>query len=122
MLFKTGKLYKCPSHFLMIYPTKEKAILASSDPVEDASASPNRYGSEVWVDYLSKKLGSCACGAGCAKRTQCLHWADCQVRYSELGEIFMFLERDRNLFHVLFGDKQGWIINRDWIKIVKGKN
>ncbi len=43
----------------------------------------------------------------------------CHVRYSEPGEIFMVLEQDEDLLHVLFGDVAGWIDAR-LIKINSG--
>ncbi len=85
MKFEVGKLYKCPDYFLMIYPSKEKA---------------------------SSVLGRRTVVVGSAEEAAA-HWSDqlnCQVRYSEPGEIFIFLGRDREFLNVLFGEKQGWII------------
>ncbi len=34
---------------------------------------------------------------------------------SERKEIFMLLESDGNILHTLFGEKQGWVIYKDWL-------
>ncbi len=101
MEFRPGKLYRCPEYFLMIYPSKEKAISAAA--TLSGSAAPGQLAasgtpSAEWAKYFSERL-------------------NCQVRYSEPGEIFMFLEKHETYLYVLFGKCAGWIINRGWIKI-----
>ncbi len=116
-----GKLYKTAEYFLLVYPTKEKAALAVEAPATAAFArSPSATttiasaamvapagassaGATAWGDYWSKQL-------------------NCQVCYSELGELFMFLERNGVYLHVLFGDKQGWIIYDSWLHIEEALN
>ncbi len=91
-----GKLYKCPVYPLLIYPTKEMAL---TRPGVNPTA-----GSEV-ARFWSKEL-------------------NCQVLHSDPGEIFMLLEKDHifGCCHVLFGDKQGWIICRNWMGIKEARN
>ncbi len=96
MKFKPGKLYTCPKFFLMVYPSKEKA--SSAKPSSIAAAEDDQTLVAYQVNYLSTLL-------------------NCQVRCSDIGEIFMFLERDDHYLRVLFGEKQGWIIFRDWLGI-----
>ncbi len=96
MKCKPGKLYKCLDHFLMIYLSKEMALRAMR--CSEPSTSGADAASAV-AAYWSKELNQ-------------------QVRYSKPGEVFMFLKKDGDFCHVLFGDKQGWIINRDWLKFV----
>jgi len=92
MKFEVGKLYKCSDHYILIYPTRENAMVA-----EQATAAV------AWAaGYWSKKLG-------------------CSVRCSEPNEIFIFIKEEiieeHKYLNVLFGDKQGWIIYEDWMEI-----
>ncbi len=99
MEFKPGELYKCPEYFLLIYPTKEKVTPASNAvAARTARRSAASRAADREADYWSKEL-------------------DCQVRFSEPGEIFMVLKNCGETLQVLFGDKQGWIIYRDWLNI-----
>ena len=48
------------------------------------------------------------------------HWSrklECKVHLSEPNEVFMCLGQENTFVHVLFGEKQGWIIYKDWLKI-----
>ncbi len=98
MNFIRGKLCKCPGHFLLIYPTKEKTTSAwwaspsSSYGAAAAHASTAASAVTDWAAYWSYRL-------------------KCQVHCIAPGEIFMVLEKDGPYVHVLFGEKQGWIIN-----------
>jgi len=97
-----GKLYSCTGYYLLIYPSKDKATTAEDGDVVEATAG-NRPGRTVWrADFWSKRL-------------------NCTVRYSEPEEVFMCLEQKDKFAHVLFGEKQGWIINQDWLNIEKVK-
>jgi len=109
MRFEVGKLYKCSDHYILIYPTREKA--ASSSAVwtvagRSASASRNSWAAAAtaaWAaSYWSEELG-------------------CSVRCSEPNEIFIFLKEEiieeQKYINVLFGDKQGWIVYKDWMEI-----
>ncbi len=102
MKFKPGKLYRCPEYFLLLYPTKEKASRArghsAMDTAGDTGVSPAM--AEVIMSYWAKQL-------------------NCQVWYSEPGEIFMFLEEYEGLLHILFGEKQGWITHKGYFNIVE---
>ncbi len=88
----------------MVFPSKEKASAAADRTLAGAYlASPasdsNRAHRADWAAHWSKIL-------------------NCQVRYSIPGEVFMVLEKDEIFLHVLFGKKQGWIVYKDWLKIV----
>jgi len=98
MEFKIGKLYKCSDHYiLMIYPTREKAQALTEFERDNCSS----LGSARSAGYWSKKLG-------------------CSVSYSEPNEIFVFLKEEiikgERYINVLFGDKQGWIICKNWLR------
>ncbi len=112
MDFKPGKLYKSNEYFLMIYPTKEKAsgrtsrataAAPSATMPESATTAANETAASAWVKYWSSIL-------------------DCRICYSKPGEIFMFLEKHGTCMYVLFGDKQGWITNKNWLRIVEAQN
>ncbi len=99
-MFKPGKLYKCSEHFLMIYPSKEKAALAGGTRARSASVVDvdGPLWAAEWANYWSNILY-------------------CKVQVSQSNEIFMFLEKDGKYLHVLFGEVQGWIIYENWVKI-----
>ncbi len=114
MDFRPGKLYNCPDYFLLIYPSKEKAMVAiTKSNIRGAAASPG------FTELAAMAVS--------------IHWTKelkCHVRYSKPDEVFMFLERDGNCFrssfgdttrvdyfHILFGDKTGWVICADEIRI-----
>ncbi len=99
--FEVGKLYKCPGYFLLIYPTKEKALHAVGS-AGGRRNTPQRL-AVAEATYWSREL-------------------KCQVRYSTPGEIFMFLEKDEIYLHVLFGDAAGWIIHETWLDIKEAQN
>jgi len=100
MDFEEGKLYKCPEYFLIIYPTWEKASPASQAWVVAAAAASPLAAAQA-ASYWSDRLG-------------------CTVRCSEQNEIFVFLKEEiikgERYINVLFGDKQGWIICKNWLR------
>jgi len=117
--FEEGKLYKCSDHLLMIYPTRENAVAGNSvaplwgygttvaavvaaRPTAVVAAHRTELTTAAWAAiYWSKKLG-------------------CSVSYSEPNEIFIFLKKEiieeQKYINVLFGDKQGWIICKNWLR------
>jgi len=112
--FKTGKLYKCSECLLIIYPTREKATVAAMMTIR-AQGTPWAATARTSLDpslvsmaasYWSKEL-------------------NCTVRYSEQNEIFIFLKEEiieeQKYLNVLFGDKQGWIVWKNWLEITKAK-
>ncbi len=107
MKFEVGKLYKCLSCSLLIYPMKEKpplGVTAAISPLMPGALSDvTSTEASDWAKYWSKTL-------------------NCQVRYSEPNEVFMFLKRDEVYLYTLFGEKQGWVITRPWLKIVEAQN
>jgi len=57
-----------------------------------------------------------------------IYWSkelNCTVRYSKPNEIFIFLKEEiveeHKYLNVLFGDKHGWIVYKDWLEITKAK-
>jgi len=113
--FEEGKLYKCSKHLLMIYPTRENAMLAASVERDRCSS----LGLAPW------------CAVARARRAAALaasYWSDrlsCSVRYNKPNEIFIFLKektvKEHKYLNVLFGDKQGWIVYEDWLRIERVK-
>jgi len=58
-----------------------------------------------------------------------IYWSKglgCSVRCSEPNEIFMFFKEEifggERYLNVLFGDKQGWIVYGDWLRIERVNN
>ena len=94
-----GKLYKCSEYYLVIYPSEEASVSGMATRASTAVATRSGAG---WVELWSEVLS-------------------CTVRYSEPGEVFMCLEVKSNIAHVLFGEKQGWIINRNWLGLRRVK-
>jgi len=115
MDFEEGKLYKCSAYLLMIYPTREKADAGAAWMEARATAAkwdatariPSAWWLVLSARYWSKEL-------------------NCTVRYSEPNEIFIFLKdgiiEGRKYLNVLFGDKQGWIVYKNWLKIERVNN
>ncbi len=101
--FKPGKLYRSPKLFLYIYPSKEKAIAIGSASWYASVAAQAHRASSAEVStaeaYWSEQFGF-------------------QIHMSRPGDIFMFLERNGVYLHVLFGEKQGWIIFKQFAGLV----
>jgi len=116
MEFKIGKLYKCSDHLLMIYPTRENAAAAAQ--AEDVPATCEQA---AWaVAWCSAAEQAAAAAVAWAAR----YWSEelnCTVCYSEPDEIFIFIKEEiieeHKYLNVLFGDKQGWIICKNWLRI-----
>jgi len=106
-----GKLYKCPKNYLLVYPSKEKAAAATerSDPTAAVPAA------KMVALVHQRRATALAEAAFWSKRL------NCKVRYSEPEEVFMYLEQKDKFIHVLFGEKQGWIINKSWLEIERIK-
>ena len=101
---KIGKLYKCPDRYLLIIPTRE---IADRLQVEGGTmVGPPRSvtrAAATQAYYWSKKLS-------------------CTVRFSEPNEVFLCLDdQEGEYIHGLFGEKQGWITNKSWLKIERVK-
>jgi len=101
MNFEKGKLYKCPTYYLLIY---SRASPPTESPLAAAFSCMSSIATEA--KYWSNKL-------------------NCTVCFSKLNEIFMFLKEEtteeERYLNVLFGDKQGWIINRYWLGVERIK-
>lgn len=103
-LMKPGKLYRCDKCQLLVYPTKKAAQLAKADKANDrgiraagVSKIPRwlQGPSGLWATrFWSKKL-------------------KCKVQHGDFGEVFICLEQKGRFIHVLFGEKQGWILAED---------
>jgi len=107
--FQTGKLYKCLSRGLLFYPNW-LTVLKAAELRRLECAGGGGAGEYIVSDIT--------------KRHIIAYWSDvlgCTVRYSEPDEIFMFFEErvsnNQKHLNVLFGDKQGWIIYKDWLEI-----
>jgi hypothetical protein len=118
---KSGKLYKCPKHFLLVYPSKKIAARAQAtaetlwDPSPEDKKIPaagilspftNSPTPEQHVEEVAKS------------------WSgklECQIFHENPGEVFMCLKQCNQFVCVLFGKKQGWIIAENWLNIERIK-
>ena len=90
MKLEVGKLYQCKDYFLLLYPDPETA---------DAARVP-LGGGEVAAAaaFWSKRFGK-------------------PVLFSEKNIPLLILNDKEEYVEVLAGDKKGWIIYQDWLKI-----
>ena len=95
LVLQPNHFYKC-AHHLLIYPSKETASSAA------------RGGG-----------GSVAVGTGANATAYRSTALGCKVSSSERNSIFLVLENKEPYIKVLFGDKLGWIIHRDWLDITQ---
>jgi len=112
-----GKLYKCPKYWLLFYPTEDKAWTATLTP----DLAPLAAAASSVPRGTALETAAVAAWA----REHAAWWSrklSCTVRYSEPGEVFLCLENKDKLTHVLFGEKQGWIINKRWLEIEEAVN
>ena len=91
-MLKIGKLYSCKDYFLLLYPDMETAI----GPVAVTAAAADLV-AEV-AAYWSRELGK-------------------PVSYCNPETPLLFLNTDNEYAEVLAGDKRGWIVNGDGLKI-----
>jgi len=100
MNFEEGKLYKCSNSHLLIYPNAE---LVAALRTGTGNGTGDSYDASYWSEELN-----------------------CTVRCSKPNEIFMFIEgkiiKEVKCSNVLFGDKQGWIINKYWLRFKRINN
>jgi len=102
--FEIGKLYKCPEYYLLIYSTTlgSPRRLTSISRLSKGNRGPIPRIVQYWSDILG-----------------------CTVRCSEPNEIFVFLKEEiikgERYINVLFGDKQGWIVCKNWLEIRKAE-
>jgi hypothetical protein len=94
-MLKIGKLYICEEFFLMLYPDKDTA--AHSDPPVSVIAAP-----PAAVDrraaYWTRQFGK-------------------PVSYLEKSSPILVLGIEENFVEVLGGERKGWIIYNDFVKI-----
>ncbi len=109
--FKTGKLYKCTSHHLIIFPTREIASKAL-DYLPIAQDLPESCSTQ----YLKIRTAE-------LNELFCLHENNLSVKiyYARPHEAFLAISKSTHFnndlslidiffLQVLFGEKRGWII------------
>jgi hypothetical protein len=104
---KIGKLYSCSEYFLMLYPDKESA--AASYAVAAAQAERRAAPSAARAREEAAEAGWTAS-----------HWSKQfgkPVNYCDPKTPLLVLNTDNHYAEVLAGDKKGWIIHKDWLKI-----
>ena len=102
-----GKLYSCSGYFLLLYPDKEAVALVV------AAAT-------MALDLRAARATPAAATAVAARDAVAAHWSKRlkkPVSYSEPKTPLLVLSVDKKYVEVLAGDKKGWIINEDYLKI-----
>jgi len=127
---RSGKLYSCTDYYLFIYPSMAVATSAADVPAGMTQAKETAV-AVATVRQLAALRQVAAGQAVGPKATQAAvmmmladWWSrklDCKVRSSEPNEVFLCLEYEDKFAHVLFGEKQGWIINKTWLGIERVK-
>lgn len=92
MKLEVGKLYSCKEFFLILYPDPDIAVAA------ERFLSPEAASDASDVAYWSNRLGK-------------------NVSYTEKNIPLLVLNNKKEYVEVLAGDKKGWIIFKDWLKI-----
>jgi len=119
-MMKVGKLYKCSKYWLLFYPTEETARAAQRSTVQAASAS----GTAPPQDRAAAAGAVAPWPGALVAETEAAYWSkrlNCKVGYGKPEEVFMVLKQKDEFAHVLFGEKQGWIINKNWLEIKRIK-
>ena len=97
-MLEVGKLYSCSKYFLMLYPDKDTAALATPF---DAHAAAYVHGDAArTAAYWNRKLQY-----------------QKPVSYCNPLTPLLVLSVKEKYIEVLAGDKKGWIINMDWLEI-----
>lgn len=89
MKLEVGKLYTSEEYFLLFFPDQETAAAV------DAHRAP---GAAAAAAYWSKRFGK-------------------PISYVEKNVPLLMLNSKDKCVEVLAGDKKGWIIFKDWLKI-----
>ena len=92
-MLEVGKLYICEKYHLLFYPDPDTADFA----VAPAACPADAFASAV-VAFWSERLG---------KPVSCV----------EKNIPLLVLNNKEEYVEVLAGDREGWIIYRDWLKI-----
>lgn len=103
---RPGKLYVCKKYYLLTYETKE--IIENAFP--EGAAREIAAGTELVSDFVAAAFAS-----GVAT-----YWSG--VLASKVGlvkrnEPMLFLEEENEFRKILVGEKIGWIVVADWMKI-----
>jgi hypothetical protein len=96
MTLEIGKLYSCEERFLMLYPDKD--TVAHAEIAAAPITQPLDRAIERIAAHWTRRLGK-------------------PISYMEKSIPFLVLNVEENFYEVLGGDRKGWIIYRDWVKI-----
>ena len=95
---EAGKLYLCEEYFLLLYPDWETAATAAAEIVAAAAAESTTATVAAAVRYWTRKLGK-------------------SVSYCNPQTPLLVLSVKEKYIEVLAGDRKGWIIVEDWLRI-----
>lgn len=86
-MLEIGKLYSCEEYFLLLFPDKETGARADAATATVAT-----------VAYWSREFGK-------------------PVGYVDNNVPLLILNTNGEYIEVLAGDRKGWIVLKDWLKI-----
>ncbi len=103
MKLEIGKLYVCEEYFLMLYPDPDTAAerrSIASLHAGGAAASPGTDAATAAASaaYWSNRFGK-------------------PVLYAEKNIPILVIQNKEEYIEVLSGDKSGWIVYQDWLKL-----
>jgi hypothetical protein len=90
-----NQFYMCEKYYIFIFDTKYNAIVTSKN---SAGGSATPRAAIHAAAYWSKELNS-------------------RVTYSDPGEPIFVLKKDGEFWNVIVGEKIGWIVVVNWMKI-----
>lgn len=113
-MLELGKLYICEKYCLMLYPDQETAASAAASAVAAAAAAATAALARVAADAATAAVAATAAEAAAAFLSNRFGKP---VSYVEKNIPLLVLNNKKEYVEVLAGDKKGWIIDKDWLKI-----
>lgn len=112
----TNPFYICQKYCLLIYETRERAAATSKTAMERAHSGDivERSGVAYWGPDPER-----------AVRVTADFWSQylkSKVIFSLPKEPIYVISKDHHYWHVIIGNKFGWIIVRDWLQIKQLEN
>lgn len=98
-MLEIGKLYSCEEYYLMLFPDKTTV------------AGAVRSGADVAVEGFYVEAAAGSVSAYWSKRF------GKPVDYAKKNIPILVLNREGEYIEVLAGDRKGWIVLKDWLKI-----
>ncbi|RJQ25428.1 hypothetical protein C4565_08385 [Candidatus Parcubacteria bacterium] len=113
-MFHVGKLYRCPEFCLLVYPTAKKARIADNAIGAIPGALVGNSLETLPIQYQYSNM-----------LTKISYWSEkfrCQLRHTNPDDVFLFLGKSfvpktgQVFLKFLFGNFEGWVIQKDYVK------